>query len=123
LHDGDVLLLCDANEAFQDILATTQGALSVQPSGFEGVTHKGHRVHASGTISGVNFLPPLPRFERRSIWREAFRAQVLVVDKPGAPGAPKTSRMALALRFEELIGKGQVRDFAELARLGHVSRA
>jgi hypothetical protein len=31
--------------------------------------------------------------------------------------------MALALRFEQLVRSGQVRDFAELARLGHVSRA
>jgi len=31
--------------------------------------------------------------------------------------------MALALRFEELIRTGAVRDYAELARLGQVSRA
>jgi hypothetical protein len=31
--------------------------------------------------------------------------------------------MALALRFEGLVSSGQVRDYAELARLGHVSRA
>ena len=31
--------------------------------------------------------------------------------------------MALAIRFEQLIGEGQVSDYAELARLGHVSRA
>jgi hypothetical protein len=37
---------------------------------------------------------------------------------------PRISRlMALAIRFEQLIRKGDVRDMAELACLGHVSRA
>jgi hypothetical protein len=31
--------------------------------------------------------------------------------------------MALALRFEELVRSGAIRDYAELARLGQVSRA
>lgn len=31
--------------------------------------------------------------------------------------------MALALRFDELVRSGQVADYAELARLGHVTRA
>ena len=37
---------------------------------------------------------------------------------------PRVARfMALAIRFEQLIRDGQVTDFAELARLGHVTRA
>ena len=37
---------------------------------------------------------------------------------------PRIARlMALALRFEQLIRSGAVRDYAELARLGQVSRA
>ena len=37
---------------------------------------------------------------------------------------PRVSRlMALAMRFDELIRSGQVTGYAELARLGHVSRA
>lgn len=37
---------------------------------------------------------------------------------------PRVARfMALAIRFEQLIGDGEVSDFAELARLGHVTRA
>src|SRR5881398_143195 len=37
---------------------------------------------------------------------------------------PRIARlMALALRFEELVRSGAVRDYAELARLGQVSRA
>jgi hypothetical protein len=31
--------------------------------------------------------------------------------------------MALAIRIEELVRSGEVRDYADLARLGHVSRA
>jgi hypothetical protein len=31
--------------------------------------------------------------------------------------------MALALRCDELVRSGQVKNFADLARLGHVSRA
>ena len=37
---------------------------------------------------------------------------------------PRISRlMALAIRFDEMIRSGEVKDQAELARLGHVSRA
>lgn len=37
---------------------------------------------------------------------------------------PRITRlMALAIRFDELLRQGQVRDYAELARLGHVTRA
>ena len=37
---------------------------------------------------------------------------------------PRVSRlMALAMRFDDLIRSGQVTGYAELARLGHVSRA
>jgi hypothetical protein len=37
---------------------------------------------------------------------------------------PRIARlMALALRFEDLLRKGEVEDYADLARLGHVTRA
>ena len=44
---------------------------------------------------------------------------------PVAAGrVPRIARLlALALRFDGLIRSGAVRDYAELARLGHVSRA
>jgi hypothetical protein len=43
---------------------------------------------------------------------------------PAAERVPRIARlMALAWRFEELIRAGTIRDYAELARLGHVSRA
>lgn len=49
--------------------------------------------------------------------------------EPAAPRlptgrVPRISRfMALAIRFERLIQTGEVADYAELARLGHVTRA
>lgn len=37
---------------------------------------------------------------------------------------PRVAKLvALALRFDELVRSGQVQDYAELARLGHVTRA
>src|SRR2546430_4642638 len=45
---------------------------------------------------------------------------------PPAPSGrvPKISRlMALAIRFDGLLARGEVKDYAELARLGHVTRA
>ena len=41
------------------------------------------------------------------------------------PGrVPRVARlMALAIRFEQLLADGSVADYAELARLGHVTRA
>lgn len=44
---------------------------------------------------------------------------------PPEPGrVPRVARlMALAIRFEKLIREGAVLDYAELARLGHVTRA
>lgn len=42
----------------------------------------------------------------------------------GSGRVPRVSRlMALAIRFDELVRTGVVRDFAEIARLGHVTRA
>ena len=56
------------------------------------------------------------------------RQAVPATKKPpaAAPPArvPRVARlMALALRFDELIRSGEVADYAELARLGRVSRA
>ena len=37
---------------------------------------------------------------------------------------PRVSKlMALAIRFDGLLQRGEVKDYAELARLGHVTRA
>jgi len=43
--------------------------------------------------------------------------------EPG-PQAPRVARlMALAIRFEKLVRDGEVADYADLVRLGHVTRA
>lgn len=46
-------------------------------------------------------------------------------DQPAAQNRPTriASLLALAHRFECLLESGAVKDYAELARLGHVSRA
>jgi hypothetical protein len=47
-----------------------------------------------------------------------------IESEPALERIPRISRyIALAIHFEELISKGIVTDFADLARLGHVSRA
>lgn len=47
---------------------------------------------------------------------------VNVAPPPG--NLPRVTRlMALAIRFEQLIRDGEVRDLADVARLGHVTRA
>jgi hypothetical protein len=50
-------------------------------------------------------------------------------DTPSARGAttpriPRIARlMALAIKFQEMVDRGKVRDYADLARLGYVTRA
>lgn len=44
-------------------------------------------------------------------------------DRPVGRLARVTRLMALAIRFDKLIQAGEVTDFSELARLGHVTRA
>jgi len=51
------------------------------------------------------------------------RATDLIQGSVPAGRVPRIARlMALALRFEQLVGSGAVRDYAALARLGQVSR-
>jgi hypothetical protein len=64
-------------------------------------------------------------FARRSFGRREMVAGAA----PPAPELPKGSvprisrLMALAIRWDELVRTGEVQDYAELARLGHVTRA
>lgn len=40
------------------------------------------------------------------------------------PRIPRITRlMALAIKFQDMVDRGEVRDYADLARLGYVSRA
>ena len=51
-------------------------------------------------------------------------ARQLDESKPAFERIPRISRyMALAIHFEDLIRQGVVTDYADLARLGHVTRA
>jgi hypothetical protein len=46
-------------------------------------------------------------------------------DQQTSPGrVPRVARLlALAMRFQDMVDRGEVRDFADLARLGYVTRA
>jgi hypothetical protein len=67
------------------------------------------------------------RFKLRPAVREIQRAEQAT--EPKVTAAQKTGRypraaqvLALALKFQEMIDRGEVRDYADLARLGCVSR-
>jgi hypothetical protein len=72
---------------------------------------------------------PAPRIEFKVHFKAAGhgRKRAVVGERPAAPAPgnlPRVTRlMALAIRFEQLIRDGEVRDLAEIARLGHVTRA
>lgn len=57
------------------------------------------------------------------------KKKVVVGEKPASAATPLgnvarvTRLMALAIRFDQLIRDGEVRDLADIARLGHVTRA
>ena len=63
-------------------------------------------------------------FERRGRGRESLSTGVAESPPYKRGRIPRVARlMALAIRFEGLLQSGLVRDYAELARLGHVTRA
>ena len=56
--------------------------------------------------------------------QRAVKATAIPPDSRPTPRPPRiTCLLALAHRLEELVQSGQVNDYAELARVGHVSRA
>ena len=60
----------------------------------------------------------------RGARKEICRAEPTATQERPPGRVPRIARlMALAIRFEQLIGAGEVTDYAELARLGHVTRA
>lgn len=77
-----------------------------------------------GVDSGITVAFPV-HFRRAG----AGRKELCAGSAPPAPSPPpgKTPRvtrlMALAIHFDNLIRNGNVTDYAELARLGHVTRA
>jgi hypothetical protein len=64
-------------------------------------------------------------FEARARGRKGLRAGTQPPGPAADPGrVPRVARlMALALRLESLRQAGAVKDYAEIARLGHVTRA
>lgn len=75
--------------------------------------------------------PAAPRIEFKVHFQATRRGKkkAVVGDEPAKSAAPLGSiprvarLMALAIRFDHLIRDGEVRDLAEIARLGHVTRA
>ena len=57
--------------------------------------------------------------------RREIRAQPSSTSRPGSrPQIPRITRlMALAIKFQDMVNRGEVRDYADLARLGYVTRA
>ena len=52
------------------------------------------------------------------------RHQRQAIPDPEVPRIPRTARlMALAIKFQSMVDRGEVRDYADLARLGYVTRA
>jgi hypothetical protein len=53
-----------------------------------------------------------------------LRGRTKAIPEPAAPRIPRITRlMALAVKFQTMIEQGEVRDYADLARLGYVTRA
>jgi len=79
----------------------------------------------SSPQQGLTVTQPV-HFARQHRGRKVLR-QVVEEKAPESAEAgrvPRVARlMALAMRFEELVRKGLVKDQAEIATLGHVSRA
>lgn len=77
---------------------------------------------ARGAGATVAFKVYLGRGPENRIELREGEAPVVVLPPPGR--VPRVSKLlALAIRFDGLLRSGQVRDFAEIARLGHVTRA
>ena len=61
-----------------------------------------------------------PRNKRKNVDTRPERFDDVV----GKGNIPRVSRLlALAIRFEDLVRRGEVQDYADLARLGYVTRA
>ena len=74
--------------------------------------------------SGVTVAFPV-HFQRARAGRKELCIGAPPPEPAPAPGkTPRVARlMALAIHFDQLIRNGNVTDYAELARLGHVTRA
>ncbi len=72
-----------------------------------------------------------PTLQIKVHFKTSRRGRKRLTEGPKPPSAPTTpgrlpritKLMALAIRFEQLIRDGEVADYAEIARLGYVTRA
>lgn len=73
-----------------------------------------------GAVQVEVAIPLRPR--RRKTSPDARVAHAM--ESPGPPRIPRITRlMALAIKFQDMVDRGEVRDYADLARLGYVTRA
>src|SRR5262249_39739038 len=81
----------------------------------------GQAMNAEPRIVACSFPPRPPRRASRS----PRQSDAVAPPSPVPPGrVPRVARLlALALRLEQLVQTGVIANSAELARLGHVSRA
>ena len=78
----------------------------------------------NGTTSGLTFTAKLHFATGENGQKQLRAGEAPVVRAAPAGRVPKLARlMALAIRFEGLLKRGEVKDYAELARLGHVTQA
>ena len=60
----------------------------------------------------------------RPVGRRGPRSETHAAQSVTSPRIPRIARlMALAIKFQDMVDRGEVRDYADLARLGYVSRA
>jgi hypothetical protein len=53
-----------------------------------------------------------------------LRGRAKLPQEPAPPRMPRITRlMALAIKFQDMVDRGEVRDYADIARLGYVTRA
>ena len=79
---------------------------------------------STGNVSGLTVECKV-HFKGGHRGRKRMRQGETPIPLPVVPGnVPRISRlMALAIRFEGLVQRGEVQDYADMARLGMVSRA
>ena len=68
--------------------------------------------------------PKRPRLRLRRPKASLGAQNAPVAELAGPPRIPRTTLlMTLAIKFQEMVDRGDVRDYADLARLGYVTRA
>jgi hypothetical protein len=80
------------------------------------------RVEADHAAIQVEMMIPVRQTGRAKAMEKTRGPAAPVL--PPLPRIPRVTRlMALAIKFQDMVDRGEVRDYADLARLGHVTRA